>query len=115
MDMLIIQIGLGIAITLVGFLLKRAIQSLDITLQEIVATIHGTSQGDNGLKGRVMVLEEKANETEQQIQKFYETLDRIRVQIQKEAVKNAESFGEVKTDMREVLSTVREIRNRRDT
>ena len=114
MELILVEVGLAMAIATVGFLLKRAIQSLDVTLQEIVQTIHGTSHGDNGLKSRVMVLEEKSTDHEQQSLRFSDLLENLRLQLQAEAIKNAENFGEVKTDIREVLATLREIRNRRD-
>ena len=111
MEEWIVEVGLGVVIASVGFLLKRAVQSLDTTLQEIVQTIHGTSTGDTGLKSRVMVLEEKAVEQDEQIERIDTKLEELHSQLQQAAVKNAENFGEVKTDIREVLTRIRSMQN----
>jgi hypothetical protein len=108
MDQLVVEVALGVVISVMGYLLRRAIKSLDVTLQEIVQTIHG----DAGLKGRVMVLEEIAADHEGKLVKVADALENMQEQFSKEAVKSAENFGEVKSDIREVLTRLEDIKAR---
>jgi uncharacterized protein YoxC len=102
---------MGIAVGTIGFLLRRAINSLDRTLQEIRHTIDGNAQGETGLKTRVKILEEVSAEHHEDIVEIKTTMKAVAAQMQADALKNAESFGEIKASIAEVLSTLKERRN----
>jgi uncharacterized protein YoxC len=104
----IIELLLTVAIGAIGFLLRRAIKSLDETLQDIRQTVHGNTNGETGLKTRVSVLEERISEHEQDIGSIKRTVVGISEQLNDHAIKSAEGFGDVKASIAEILATLKE-------
>lgn len=109
----IVSAVVGVIVTVGGWLVKRSITALYVTLKDIRETVHGNANGETGLKSRVMILEERSSEQGQELMSVSESLEEIGKTLQDKAVKDAENFGEVKADIREILTALTAIKERR--
>lgn len=109
----IVSAVVGVIVSVGGWLVKRSISALDVILQDIKETVHGNANGETGLKSRVMILEERSSEQGQEITSVSESIEEIGKTLQDKAVKDAENFGEVKADIREILTAINALKERR--
>ncbi len=99
------ELILSTIIGLIGFLLKRSIDTLEKTVQDLDASVHGNRSND-GLKTRVSVLEERADEhdtrykkTDEDIAQVIESIKMLTATFSKESVKNAETAGRLEASI----------------